>query len=555
VGCVGGVNSIVAAHRAGCYALRVDSVRSPRRLSDLIPPLALIALGVAAVAYLLARHPYDGMYGQDTYGYYGQALAWWREMRGDPQPEFAFYSSQAFRWPVGYHLHIILGFLLGGAGTWGGWVLNMAMVVMCPVLVYVLVHGLFPVLPRATRVGAGIIAGGLLMVSGTYLRFGLSLMADVPTLFWGLLGYNAALRVWSPSGAPKPERAVWALAAGVALGLAVLNRYGALLLLPPLFPYMLLRWNVNERKRPLAPTLRAAGIVLAGFVIALLPQALYLATHQAGAGYSAFIDDWSPANIFASTLSSTDGTLSYGMPMLAFFLLVPLVSAEAGLLSFYLLPAFIAGLAYLAKSKAWPALAFLLTWWLGAVLLYSGTPYQAHRFIILYLPALTIPVGFGTAYAVQSLLGAGKPTTGRVLQISAILLLLFSLVGLFHSWRWAERWMETHASFKRDEEVLLRAARSILIPGETPRVVAFGQTAAIHHYTGWPALDIYNHDREALAEFLAWGGTRLIVVPEESLRTQWAETPTGERWEWLQASYPLTRQGRAGQYSVYLVGP
>jgi hypothetical protein len=509
---------------------------------------------VATAAYLLARHPYDGMYGQDTYAYYGQALAWWREVRGEPQPEFAFYSSQAFRWPVGYHLHVMLGFLLGGAGTWGGWVLNITMVVLCPVLVYSLVHSLFPALPRSTRAVSGIVAGGLLLVSGTYLRFGLSLMADVPALFWGLLGYNGALRAWPPSGAPKPKRSAWALAAGIALGLAVLNRYGALLLLPPAFVYLLIRWRVENQKRAQSLTWLTAGVALAGFLAALLPQALYLATHEAGAGYSAFISDWSPGKIFASTLSSTDGTLSYSMPMLAFFLLVPLVSAEAGLLSFYLLPAFITGLAYIAKSRAWPALALLLTWWLGAVLLYSGTPYQAHRFIILYLPALTIPVGLGTAYAVQSLLGAERSITGRVRLLSATLLLVVAFVGLLHSWRWGERWMETHASFKRDEGAVLGLARGALGPGETPRVVAFGQTAAIHHYTGWPALDLYNHDRNALAAYLEWDGASLIVVPEESLRIQWANTPTGERWEWLRGNYPLVLQGYVGQYSVYRVG-
>jgi hypothetical protein len=529
----------------------VKSAIPTRLASNLIPPLALTTLGVAAVAYLLARYPYDGMYGQDTYAYYGQALAWWREMRSDPPPEFAFYTSQAFRWPVGYHLHVMLGFLFGGTGPWGGWALNLAMMALCPTLVYTLVRGLFPDIPRITRLIAGTLAGGLLLASGTYMRFGLSLMADVPALFWGLIGLNAAVRAWPPNGGTRENRRGWALLSGLALGLAVLNRYGALLLLPPLFAYLIVRRRTG-RVEPQVGALRSAGLAFAGFVVALLPQVAYLLTHESGAGYSAFISDWSPSNLFASTLSSTDGTLTYGMPMLAFFVVTPLISAEAGFLSLSLLPALVVGSVYVCRARAWPAPAFLFVWWLGSVLLYSGTPYQAHRFVILYLPALTIIIGLGVAYSSRVFLGTNAP---RLLRACALLLVLSAGAGVVHGWLGVERWVGTHANFKREEQAVLALVRDAAQGGLPPHLVAFGQTAALHHYTGWPALDLYNHDRDSLAPFLAASRPRLIIVPEDSLRTQWVGTPTGERWEWLKATYSLTLQGRAGQYSVYRVGP
>src|SRR5678816_1539029 len=52
--------------------------------------------------YLLARFPYDGLYGQDAYAYYYQALALWREISGQPPAPGALFDAHALRWPLGY---------------------------------------------------------------------------------------------------------------------------------------------------------------------------------------------------------------------------------------------------------------------------------------------------------------------------------------------------------------------------------------------------------------------------------------------------------------------
>ena len=91
--------------------------------------------------------------------------------------------------------------------------------------------------------------------------------------------------------------------------------------------------------------------------------------------------------------------------------------------------------------------------------------------------------------------------------------------------------------------------------GITPRVVSLGTTAALYHYTGWPALDFYNHDEVEIENFFSALGPRLIVLPERDMSIQWANTPAADRWKWMQSRYRLERQGEAGEYVVYLVEP
>ena len=524
-------------------------MQSPKKHPSIerIWPIALIlALSAGFVTCLLALFPYDGLYGQDSYAYYGQSFAWWRELAGERQPPNGLYSSQEFRWPVGYHLHIMLGFLLGGTGAWGGWALNIAMTAATPTLVYLLSSSVWSSAsgnPRsAFRIVAGLTAAALLLLSGTYIRMGLSLMADVPALFWALVGYVCALRAWPLAAPDRDKGGVWALLSGGALGIAVLTRYGALLLVPPLLVYLALRWH-GEKRMP-----RNVGWVALGFFAALIPQVAYLLTHEAGAGYSAFLGDWSLTNLFATNVTSADGAATYDYPMLVFFLAVPLVSASAGFLHYLMLPAFALGLWALVRLKAWPVLGLLLTWWLLPVLSFSGTPYQAHRFVILYLPALLIPVGIGVAVAIRA---------WRVTPIPRLLagaLVAATAAGAWQGWEGTRGWMAIHAAFKEEERQVLRIARATAPSGDTPRVVSFGLTAAIYHYTGWPILDIYNHDEAALERFLGGPGPRIVVVPEEQMATKWARTPSGKRWRWLLDSYELELGGKWGEYSVYKVG-
>src|SRR5687767_16031386 len=84
-------------------------------------------------------------------------------------------------------------------------------------------------------------------------------------------------------------------------------------------------------------------------------------------------------------------------------LLGPLADADSssGLLSRFYLPAIVLGAWTLFRERRWPVIALLTSWWLVPVFIFSGTPYQSHRFVLVYLPALAIAAGIGIATALR----------------------------------------------------------------------------------------------------------------------------------------------------------
>jgi hypothetical protein len=527
------------------------------KLRYLAPAGLLVAGCVALIAYLLARFPYDGLYGQDSYAYYYQALALRQDITGQPQPPWSLFNSQSFRWPVGYHLHVIAGSFFGDGHT-GAWVLTLILTALTPALVYLILGQLWTGASPRSRVIGGLIAGGTLALTGTYMRFGISLMADVPALFWGLLGSYSFLKAWPPREHPDAmqHHIGWAAAAGGALGIAVLVRYGSVLLIVPLLVYMALRRRQSHSEAILGWKLWLA---LAAFVVALLPEALYVLTHASGAGYGAFLSDWNIANIFSRTVTSSDGTATFDYPNIVFYLSFPLANAGTGFLAYSYMPLMSLGLTILIRERKWPVMGLLLSWWLVPALVFSGAPYQAHRFVLAYLPALVMMIGIGGAVAVElvlKMIPSRRESRALLSGILAALLLELACLGGYQGWQSVMQWVGAHAAFKVEEQGVVSLASSAVGPnsaGAQPRVVSFGITSALSHYTHWPARDFYIYDEAAIESFFEGPGPRLVVLPEQSMYTQWKDNPAGKRWLWMREHYALTKVGEAGVYTVYSV--
>ncbi|HKP54295.1 MAG TPA: phospholipid carrier-dependent glycosyltransferase [Chloroflexia bacterium] len=536
-----------------------------------IGPPVLIAVACAALfALLLMRHPYDGFYGQDSYAYYYQARALWQEISGQAMPPDQLFSAQALRWPVGYLLHLALGIVLSG-GPGGGRVITLALTALTPALIYLIITQLWSGASQVTRIAAGLIGSAILPLTGTYTRMGLSIMADVPALFWMVLAIFCCLKAWPPYlssdlnvVSDNRGRLAWACGMGLALGMAVLVRYGSILLLAPITAYLaLLKWQRGSW-RQLGGDARKVGLAILGFAIALVPQLLYYvsplsAAPPGAANYGAWLSSWNPSNIFASNFISPDGTASYPQSNIVFYLLQPFwpQDVDAGLLSLPSVPALLLGVWALIAKRRWPVLGLLLTWWLVPVLFFSGSTYQAHRFVLVYLPALAILIGTGAGVALEWLLQSSR--TLRRLSASALaaIVLLGVSIDAYLGLLSVNRWILTHATFEAGEKrvaaVVMDSVEAAPATG-LPHVVSFNITAAVYHYTGWPMLDFYNHDEEDIAHFLAGDEPHVLVVPEKSMTTQWLGTPSGTRWEWIRRSYDIHLFGQVGEYSVYTIG-
>jgi 4-amino-4-deoxy-L-arabinose transferase-like glycosyltransferase len=535
--------------------------------------LVLLTLGLLLAAtsglliYLLSAFPFDGLYGQDSYAYYYQARELWDGIWGTPPPDWPFVSEGLYHWPVGYHLHIMAGFLLTGESPTGGRLITLIMAALVPVLVAILTQAVWRKATQLQAVTAGVIAGIVMLLTGVYSRASLTLMADVPSIFWTTLGACCLLRAWPIDGSTREmdrRRIAWAISCGAALGISILGRYISALLVVPMILYII-SWYWKRRRKSTGGLARKRfilpGIALLSGICALVPQLIYTLSQTVRPVDTSGAIIWQLGNFLRTTLSGPDGTATFMHPMAGFYFADPLFQVSAGFLSPLYLPALGLGIVALIRARSWGPLLLLAGWWLIPATFFSGGLYQAHRFIIMYLPPLAILIGIGAATALGSLVTAARTPrrpAGVILVLVNIALLASLAAGSIQSWRSTYRQAAELASIKAGElnivEAAQRAVASERIPGQLkPKAVVFGISAALYHYTGWKILDIYNHGQEEIETFLAGDAPRLVVIPETSMATQWAGTPSGERWRWLRSHYNLIERESAGEYEIYLV--
>jgi 4-amino-4-deoxy-L-arabinose transferase-like glycosyltransferase len=532
-------------------------------------PLVLVGGGtVALVAYLLHRFPFDGLYGQDAYAYYFQARALFEEAAGrSPVPGALFGTNGLQHWPVGYHLQIIAGFLLGGEGLFGPRLLTLAMAVACPVLVYTLLGRFMHNALWVARLLAGLVSAAMLPLNATYTRMGISLMSDIPALFWTLLAVLFFLRLVPPvddaAGESSRYKRIWAIGFGAALGVAVLTRYGVAAFVPALLCYSLANLVAWRKVRP-DGDFRWRGVITAAawsvlaFVVALIPQAAYLATHNPGTTVSDSLSGFSLSNLFSSVSVSADGTASFAQPMIAFYLVNPFWDTASGYLSIFFLPLVLFGLVYLVRLRSWDLLVLLVTWWLIPGLVYASTPYQAQRFTLLYLPAIAIVAGLGIYMVVEIVLknrlSQNNARAWAWRSVGLILVVALAL-GAVQCWKSVSNWAATHAAWQaQDDQVAILARFAADRSSSTDKrahVISFGATAALYYYTGWPTLELFNTDQKGVEQFVSTSEPTVVVIPVDSMTTQWAGRPVGDMWQWMQSHYTLTAVGQSGVYTVF----
>lgn len=183
--------------------------------------LFLFALLVRVVAIQLTRldgrTPFDGLYGQDSFAYYGYALALRQALLAGELPP-------PFFWPMGYPLVIgWMSLFLGSGPAAGQWVSVLAGAGLAP-LVYQLVGAY-----RSFAWRGGVVAGLLTAVAGQLLLSSVLVMADgavcaavVGEVVGGggggdFFGYVDALGVWLVGAAVGDGGLVGVAAGGLGL--------------------------------------------------------------------------------------------------------------------------------------------------------------------------------------------------------------------------------------------------------------------------------------------------------------------------------------------------
>ncbi|RIK43560.1 MAG: hypothetical protein DCC55_05270 [Chloroflexi bacterium] len=498
--------------------------------------LILFAIALLIRLAIIGVWRFDGLYGQDAFAYYQQALAIAERLpQGLPPPTDFF-------WPNGYPLLAALLMTVLGRNESAAQLTS----VLCGAALAPLAYGLSRDLLGKMGHQVGILAGLVLAVAGQPVLSSVVIMADMAALFWAMLAAWLLVRSWRNGRVQQG----YLVSAGVALGLAVVTRWLYALLALPFIAYALYRaWRTPTPPHALlAP-------VLGGFGV-LLPQ-VWLSLHRPEGLMHSWLLNWRPGNAFERQFEHIDGHYSYALPV-GLYYLQPLVHPN------FMVP--LLGLAALwgirhlwrerGSTEAQGAL-ILLGGWLGVVYLFLvGIPYENFRFgLTLYLPAVLL-AGAGVEalrtepprfvlrwFKTRQPSGEGQTIWQRsVLGVFGVCLLAMALWAGFS----AERMLAAH---NQSKTIAHQVAN--LVP-EDATLLAFGLTLTLQHYTERDVVELYNLHGETLDAATASAPVYLLL-DLENVAQQWRDRPPALHYEWLRTHRTLTPVADFPPYSLFLV--
>ena len=463
-------------------------------------PFILFVIALSSRLAAVAIWPFDGLYGQDAFAYYRQAIAIAENLPRGQLPPLDFF------WPNGYPLVVALFMLvLGQTAVAAQWVSLLSGAALAP-LAYALSGELFPEADRR----AGILAGLIVAVAGQPILSSIVVMADMPALCWATLAAWLLARAWRRS---RPAGRL--LGAGAALALAIVTRWIYVLLVPAFSAYAAyqMRRHKSRWRLMLVPVLSSTLI--------LLPQ-VWLSLNRPEGLLHSWLLGWNPANAFQRQFDTVDGHLEYALPVAVFYVqpaghpayLVPLLGLAA-----------VWGIWRAWRGKAWGPIILLLGW-SGAVYLFlAGIPYENFRFgLTLYLP-LALFAGFGLSDLWR------RSAARKVAQTIVVL----SLAGML---AWAYAMLDEFLTVQNQGKAIARQVNQVLPQDAT--LLSFGLTLTLQHYTPLRVLEFFYLDEAALDDLTRSEPRLYLLLDVSNVESQWSDREPEMNYRWLQAHTTLT---------------
>jgi hypothetical protein len=514
------------------------------------PALLAFVVALALNAVSLAWTGFDGLFGQDPYGYlvhaeelarHGSLLHHW------PWEE----RPRLVAWPVGYPALIAallkLGALLGvdanpAFSIRAGQLLSLLAWSLSCALLAKLTEMLLrspagpvvvpwrpgrseddaPLMPaEQARVGA-LLAGLMLALSPWGRRLAQGVMSDawatlltVSAVAAGLRAREVAWQAARRGAAAMPARAGLLLVlAGACLGAAPVVRHLSLVTMA-LLPLMLLFAQPWGQRWGRAALLWAV-LSLATCFALYLPQLLVNHYFPRQFWNHAWMSYWSIWNMFGRRFETTDGTQIYTLPVIVFHLVQVWISPRL-LTPLGLLLGVMGARIVLARGVG-PAALLLGAYWLLPAGALSLLPCENERYAVIFLPAMIVLCAAGGA---RLLLQA----PGRLGRRMAALGALAALVAILAYGEWhVHRFIGDKT---RDLQVARMAAR-VVPPGAS--VLTFGLSLTLDRYSRVKVVDLCCVRPEAIEEAARRKDSYLLANPESLLR-QFSQHPIGAHFK------------------------
>lgn len=487
--------------------------------------LALFALALSW-GFILASG-FDGLYGQDAFGYYDYAVQIWERLRRFQPPPSNNY------WPAGYSALVAAVFFITGPAPLAGQIISGLAGAGTAALICALAVDLLALegAPPAAARWVGIVAGLLTIACGQLWQWSVSVMAD--TLALSL----AVFAAWSLVRYSRAPRGRWLLLAALGLGLAIITRWIYALLVLPFGAYWLLE-VMRRTPESRAAFVRHALIAAALGALIIAPQlALSAGSPRATIGPN-WVVGWSPLNAARREFVTSDGYAVYEQPAALFY-------ARAAASPRYLFPMFtpflLLGAWVVWRQRYW-RVGVLLAGWAGmAYLFLCGLPYQNFRYALAFLPAVAILSGIGLRYAWERL-----PGLWRTLMVAYV------VVGLGGGLWYSARVLDEFAARKQADLAVVRWVEQQARPGDL--VLSFDITLTLQHYSSLDVRELFIQTPDDLGALVAGGKPTYLLVTVDDLSRQWRGYPPELNYRWLRDGPGLIELGRMGEYTLFRVG-
>jgi 4-amino-4-deoxy-L-arabinose transferase-like glycosyltransferase len=518
--------------------------------------LFLLALAIRLSVVLLWQ--FDGLYGQDAYAYFHQALAITENLPQGQLPPTDFF------WPNGYPLLMAFFTLFVGQTAWAGQLAALLSGAALSSLVFLLYEHLFssPVEINSNLIirstSGGLLAGLIVAFAGQPILSSVVIMADMPALFWATLSALLVVRAEHSEQRGILTSPLWFLAAGAALALAIISRWLYVLIVPALSFYVILnhrgaifglshkgKTGLNFSKKLWWPPF---GAVLGGFII-LAPQ-LWLSLNKPEGLAHSWLLGWSPVNFFRHEFENIDGHFVYQLPNWIYY-------AQPAGHPAYIFPllglASVWGVWRLGRARQWRRLVLLLGWVMSVYLFLAGIPYQNFRFgLTLYLP-LVILAGYGLGDLltrnVDAPLPLCSPAPLSVLrEVTLKIAITLSLAGML---AWAYPMLNSFLTAQNRSKIIARQVEQTLPPQAS--LITFGLTLTVQHYTRLKTLELFFLDQTSLKTLTEAPDSLYLLLDLSGIEIQWRGKTPQINYQWLKENRNLIKIGEFPPYTLFKV--
>ncbi len=353
------------------------------------PPFAILALALGLVVLvpvlaLVIVHGFDGLYGQDAFGYTDYSLGPLTEALRNLQPPPPFF------WTPGYPLLVALTALATGVGSSAGQVVSLVAGASAPVFAALLASELVPAdETRRARTVTALLAGLALALTGQLMQSSAVAMSDTAALA------ASTIAAWAVCRYARTGQAVMlCVGAGFATyAVDVRLVYGLVALVLAFVGLVgLTRTYRVDRMRASAHFIAAMLVT----IVVVAPIGAPIVAAVASGQPVPFVGQldvhrWSATNIMSSSIDTIDGHLDYGLPMIAFYLLQPFQHYWFLAIGLLALPGMIA---VMRRREAISA-AVLLVWPLLELGYLVGDAYQNTRYLHVAAVPIAILIAFG----------------------------------------------------------------------------------------------------------------------------------------------------------------